>query len=115
MERKQEQRCKPDGMDKVKTWLQDSQNIRTTLAWAIRIAVLLMLLRLTFWSNKVIRYEYLDENPQRDSIIMLRERIYQLEKQDSIHLYERDKALARIDSLNIDELEREIAKRIRQR
>jgi hypothetical protein len=102
-------------MEKIKQLLSNSKNIHLTLSWIIRIAILALIIRLTFWSNTVIKNVYTEESELHDSLIVLNERLKQLEKQDSTHKYERDKALSRVDSLSIDDIHREITNRIRQR
>jgi len=102
-------------MERIKEILANSKNIHLTLSWVIRIAILALVIRLTFWSNTVVKNNYIENEELHDSLVVLNERLKQLEKQDSTHKYERDKALSRVDSLSIDDIHREITKRIRQR
>jgi len=101
-------------MDKIKQLFADSKQVNFTLAWAIRLAILLLLVRLTFWSGSVNNI-HMPADTMRDSIAILNYRIAEIIKKDSILLHNEKQVIDNISTMPLDSVADVIAKHIRQR
>jgi len=101
-------------MDKIKQFFADSKQVNFTLAWAIRLAILLLLVRLTFWSGSVNNI-HMPPDTMRDSIAILNYRIAEIIKKDSILLHNEKQVIDNISTMPLDSVADVIAKHIRQR
>lgn len=90
------------------------KQVNFTLAWFIRVAILVLLVRLTFFSPQKI---YITEprDPLADSMAVLRHKIIELEKRDSIIIHDEKKIIANINTMPLDSVASIIAEHIRQR
>jgi hypothetical protein len=100
-------------MDKLKAWFNDSKQVNFTLAWFVRVAMLLLMLRLTFFNNTRVERVYVNDAPYRDSIVVLKQQLLELKKHDSLISYQYEKINSAIDSMHIDELKSYITNNIR--
>jgi hypothetical protein len=78
------------------------------------VAILLLLLRLTFVAPQNIYHTDL-LNPMADSLAVLKHRITELEKRDSIIIHDEKKIINNIRTMPIDSVADIISKHIRQR
>jgi flagellar biosynthesis/type III secretory pathway M-ring protein FliF/YscJ len=76
-----------DRIKKIAEWMKNTNNVSFTLAWAVRIFILLMLMRLTFFNNSEYNtlVEKIDERNQK--IVVVDYKITMLEKQDSTYKF----------------------------
>ena len=72
---------------------------RFTISKFVQYALLILLIKLVFFSNKVNKIEYIDQNPNDSSMTILMYEIHHYEKGDSIIKYRTYEKMDRIDSL----------------
>jgi hypothetical protein len=101
-------------MGKIAAFINNGKQVNFTLAWFIRVAILLLLVRLTFFAPQKI---YITEprDPLADSIAVLKFQITELQKRDSIIVYNEKQIIDNIGTMHIDTVASIIAKHIRQR
>jgi hypothetical protein len=100
-------------MERIKQFFADSKQVNFTLAWFVRVAMLLLMLRRTFFNNTRVERVYINDAPYRDSIVVLKQQLLVLQKHDSLISYQYEKINSAIDSMHIDELKSYITNNIR--
>ena len=88
--------------DKIKGLAGNSDKLLGGLKWAIRIALLVLLVRLSFFSNKVTQTNYVERDARVDTMIIVDYKIMYLTKQDSVHTIYRYEKINSVDTISDD-------------
>ena len=89
-------------ISKIKALFANTDKLLAGLKWTIRIALLVLLVRLSFFSNKVVQTNYVERDARVDTMIIVDYKIMYLTKQDSVHTIYRYEKINSVDTISDD-------------
>ena len=96
-------------LSKIKALFANTDKLLAGLKWTIRIALLVLLVRLSFFSNKVVQTNYVERDARVDTMVVVDYKLIYLSKQDSVHTIYRYEKINSVDTISDDSVTRYIS------